>query len=173
MYNPNDPLCNPLAGGDPNSAACLADGAGLVCTVAGWPSATNPGGPGTGAPGGTFISPADGVTPVGPVLPVNLNTAAGIPGIVLPGLGGPAGTNAENSPAYPPLPNVNGSLPALVYQCDITLPGPTFITVACSDGDADCDQAKALTLAVPRRELLHLQSDRLFGYCRMSHRRRL
>ena len=148
-YNPNDPLCNPAAGGDHNSAACLADGQGLVCTVAGWPSASNPTGPASGPPGGTFISPADGVTPVGPVLPVNLNTAAGIPGIVLPGLGGPAGTNAANSPAYPPLPNVNGSLPALIYQCDITQPGDTYITVSCSDGDADCDQAKALTLACP------------------------
>ena len=143
-YNPNDPLCNPLAGGDPNSAACLADGAGLVCTVAAWPSASNPGGPLTGPPGGTFISPADGVTPVGPVLPVNLNTASGIPGIILPGLGGPAGTNAENSPAYPPLPNVNGSLPPLVYECDTLQPGPTYITVTCSDGDADCDQLKQI-----------------------------
>ncbi len=108
--------------------------------MAAWPSATNPSGPGSGAPGGTFISPADGVTPVGPVLPVNLNTASGIPGVILPGLGGPAGTNAANSPAYPPLPNVSGSLPPLVYQCDITKPGPTYITVTCSDGDAECDQ---------------------------------
>ena len=148
--NINDPNCNPAAGGDPNSDACLAgDFAGLVCTVAAWPSASNPGGPATGAPGGTFISPQDLTTPVGPILPVNLNLAAGIPGIVLPGLGGPAGTNAANSPAYPGLPNVNGSLPPLVYQCDTEQPGPTFITVSCSDGDAECDQAKFITLECP------------------------
>ena len=145
-YNPNDPLCNPLGGGDPNSAACQSNGAGLVCTVAAWPSATNPSGPGSGAPGGTFVSPADGVTQIGPVLPVNLNTASGIPGVILPGLGGPAGTNTANSPAYPPLPNVNGSLPPLVYRCDGALPGDTYITVTCSDGDADCDQQKLITL---------------------------
>ncbi len=148
--NINDPACNPAAGGDPNSVDCQAGVyAGLVCTVAGWPSASNPGGPGTGAPGGTFISPADGVTPVGPILPVNLNLASGVPGIVLPGLGGPAGSNAANSPAYPGLPNVNGSLPPLVYQCDTEQPGPTFITVSCSDGDAECDQSKFITLECP------------------------
>ena len=145
-YNSNDPACNPGFGGDPNSAACQ-DGshAGLVCTVV----ATETGS-GLSQLAGSFISPADGVTPVGPVLPVNLNTAAGIPGIVLPGLGGPAGTNAENSPAYPPLPNVNGSLPPLVYLCDSNFPGvPVSIVVGCSDGDADCDQAKQIIVSCP------------------------
>ncbi len=141
-YNPNDPLCNPAAGGDPTSAACLANGAGLVCTIV----ANETTG---GAFAGTFISPADGVTPVGPVLPVNLNTAAGIPGFILPGLGGPAGTNAENSPAYPPIPNLNGSLPPLVYVCDPSYPGAIAITVQCSDGDAECDQQKTIILSCP------------------------
>ena len=108
--NINDPSCNPGFGGDPNSAACQAgDFAGLVCTLVAIPAVT-------GDPGGNFISPSDGVTPVGPVLPVNLNLASGLPGVILPGLGGPAGTNAASSPAYPPLPNVNGSLPPLVYR---------------------------------------------------------
>jgi hypothetical protein len=141
-YNPNDPLCNPLAGGDPTSAACLAGGAGLVCTLAAIPTAS-------GTPGGTFISPLDQSTPVGPVLPVNLNTASGIPGIILPGLGGPAGTNAADSPAYPGLPNVNGSLPALQYQCDTALPGPVVMNLHCSDGDADCDQVKQMFVVCP------------------------
>ena len=141
--NINDPACNPAAGGDPNSADCQAGVyAGLVCTIVAVPSAS-------GSPGGTFISPQDGTTPVGPILPVNLNLAAGIPGIVLPGLGGPAGTNAANSPAYPGLPNVNGSLPPLVYQCDLGLPGAVFINLVCSDGDAECDQAKAISVVCP------------------------
>jgi hypothetical protein len=147
-YNPNDPLCNPLAGGDPNSAACLAAGAGLVCTIAALPSST------PGIPGGTFISPQDLTTPVGPVLPVNLNTASGIPGIILPGLGGPVTTSSQpsggapgNNPLYPGLPNVNGSLPPLYYSCDHALPGPAVINLHCSDGDAECDQNKQITVA--------------------------
>ncbi len=141
-YNPNDPLCNPAAGGDPTSAACLANGAGLVCTIV----ANETTG---GAFAGTFISPADGTTPVGPVLPVNLNTAAGIPGFILPGLGGPAGTNAADSPAYPPIPNLNGSLPPLTYVCDPSFPGAIAITVQCSDGDAECDQQKQIIIVCP------------------------
>ena len=137
--NSNDPNCNPLAGGNPNSPGCLAgDHAGLVCTLAAFPDAT------PGIPRGTFISPSDGVTPVGPVLPVNLNTASGVPGVILPGLGGPAGTNAANSPAYPPLPNVDGLLPPLYYQFDFTVPGPVTIQLVCSDGDLECDQTKAI-----------------------------
>ncbi|HSN82682.1 MAG TPA: calcium-binding protein, partial [Polyangiales bacterium] len=63
--NINDPVCNPSFGGNPNDPSCLAgDHAGLVCTIAAFPSAT------PGVPGGTFISPADGTTPVGPILPV-------------------------------------------------------------------------------------------------------
>ncbi|MGB8222354.1 MAG: hypothetical protein WCF10_07195, partial [Polyangiales bacterium] len=153
-YNPNDPLCNPAAGGSPTAPACLASGAGLVCTVAAWPSASNPGGPGT-APGGTFLSPLDQTTPVGPVLPVNLNTASGIPGLILPGLGGPAGTNqagplAGTNPIYPFSPTqLSGQLPPLQYLCDLLQPGPTYITVSCSDGDAECDQAKAIVLTCP------------------------
>ena len=142
--NINDPACNPAAGGDPNSVDCQAGvHAGLVCTIAALPSST------PGVPGGTFVSPADGVTLVGPVLPVNLNNAAGIPGFILPGLGGPAGSNAADSPAYPPIPNLNGSLPPLLYQCDITLPGPVTIALHCSDGDAECDQNKAITVECP------------------------
>jgi hypothetical protein len=154
-YNPNDPLCNPAAGGSPTSAACLSNGAGLVCTIAAWPSGTNPGGPATGAPGGTFLSPLDQTTPVGPVLPVNLNTASGIPGFILPGLGGPAGTNQEGplsggNAIYPFSPTqLSGQLPPLVYQCDPQQPGPTYITVSCSDGDADCDQQKTIILSCP------------------------
>ncbi|TFH28531.1 MAG: calcium-binding protein [Myxococcales bacterium] len=139
--NINDPACNSAWGGNPNSAECLAgDYAGLVCTISAVPSVT------PGVPGGTFINPADGVTPVGPVLPVNLNLVSGIPGIILPGMGGPAGTNAANSPAYPPLPNPNGSLPPLYYQCDLALPGSVVINVTCSDGDAECDQNKQTTV---------------------------
>ena len=139
--NINDPACSPIFGGDPNSVDCQAGVyAGLVCTIAAFPSST------PGVPGGTFISPADGVTPVGPVLPVNLNLASGVPGIILPGLGGPAGTNAADSPAYPPLPNANGSLPPLVYVCDQTIPGPVVIEATCSDGDAECDQNKQTTV---------------------------
>ena len=138
--NINDPACNPHFGGDPNSVDCQTGVyAGLVCTIAAIPTAT-------GIPGGTFISPADGVTLVGPVLPVNLNLASGVPGIILPGLGGPAGTNAANSPAYPPLPNANGSLPPLVYVCDAAIPGPVTINLDCSDGDAECDQNKQTTV---------------------------
>ena len=92
------------------------------------------------------------MTPVGPVLPVNFNIASGIPGIILPGLGGPAGTNAANSPAYPPLPNVNGSLPPLVYACDLGAIGTTYITLQCSDGDVGCDQAKILSRALQPRD---------------------
>ncbi|HSN81415.1 MAG TPA: PKD domain-containing protein, partial [Polyangiales bacterium] len=138
--NINDPFCNPAFGGNPNDPSCLAgDHAGLVCTIAAVPIAT-------GVPGGTFLSPADGATPVGPILPVNLNTASGVPGVILPGLGGPAGTNAENSPAYPGLPNVNGSLPPLVYVCDVAIPGQVLIDLHCSDGDLDCDQHKQVTV---------------------------
>ncbi len=141
--NINDPACNPAAGGDPNSVDCQAGVyAGLVCTIAAFPAAS-------GVPGGNFLSPLDGVTPVGPVLPVNLNLASGVPGIILPGLGGPAGTNAANSPAYPPLPNVNGSLPPLRYRCDPTTPGQVVINLDCSDGDAECDQNKQLQLICP------------------------
>ena len=143
--NINDPACNPGFGGDPNSADCQAGVyAGLVCTIV----ATETVG---GTPAGTFISPADGTTQVGPVLPVNLNLASGLPGIILPGLGGPAGTNAANSPAYPALPNVNGSLPPLVYECDtVNFPGvPVSIVVGCSDGDAECDQAKQIFVNCP------------------------
>jgi hypothetical protein len=155
--NINDPACNPLAGGDPNSVDCQAGVyAGLVCTISAWPSASNPGGPNTGPPGGTFISPQDLTTPVGPILPVNLNLASGIPGLILPGLGGPVTTSSEptggapgDNPLYPGLPNVNGSLPPLYYSCDLTQPGPTFILLQCSDGDAECDQAKLLTLICP------------------------
>jgi len=141
--NINDPVCNPALGGDPNDTDCQ-DGlhAGLVCTIVGIPSAS-------GVPGGTFISPLDGTTPVGPVLPVNLNTISGIPGFILPGLGGPAGTNAANSPAYPPAPNLNGSLPPLVYQCDLSLPGEVFVQLACSDGDAECDQGTQIIVTCP------------------------
>lgn len=140
--NINDPACNPALGGNPTSAGCLAgDHAGLVCTLAAFPAAT------PGVPGGTFISPQDGVTPVGPVLPVNLNTASGVPGIVLSGLGGPAGSNAANSPAYPPLPNVNGSLPPLYYRFDLALPGPATIQLVCSDGDLECDQTKEIDVS--------------------------
>ncbi|HSN81769.1 MAG TPA: hypothetical protein VLS88_04275 [Polyangiales bacterium] len=145
--NIQDPNCNSAAGGDPNSAACLAgDHAGLVCTIAAFPLALP-----LGALGGTFISPADGTTPVGPVLSVNLNTASGVPGVILPGLGGPAGTGAEDSPAYPGLPNVNGSLPPLIYQCAPTLPGPVIISLVCSDGDLECNQQKEvrITCGVP------------------------
>jgi len=139
--NINDPNCNPALGGDPNSTECLAgDHAGLVCTLVALPSGT------PGIPGGTFINPFDGVTPIGPVLPVNLNTVSGIPGIILPGLGGPAGTNASNSPAYPPLPNANGSLPPLYYLTDLAIPGPATISLHCSDGDAECDQNKEITV---------------------------
>jgi hypothetical protein len=136
--NINDPVCNPNLGGNPNAAECL-DGshAGLVCTLSAVPLAS-------GTPGGTFINPQDGVTPVGPILPVNLNLAAGIPGIILPGLGGPAGSNAENSPAYPGLPNANGALPPLIYLCDPAIPGGVAITLVCSDGDLDCDQSKQI-----------------------------
>jgi hypothetical protein len=138
--NINDSFCNPAFGGDPSDPNCLSgERAGLVCTLVAVPAAT-------GVPGGSFLSPSDGVTPVGPVLPVNLNTAAGLPGVILPGLGGPAGTNAENSPAYPPLPNANGSLPPLVYVCDQSTPGPVVIEVTCSDGDAECDQNKQATI---------------------------
>ncbi len=134
--NINDPACNAALGGDPNDPGCLAgDYAGLVCTTTAVPIVT-------GVPGGTFINPQDGVTPVGPVLPVNLNLAAGLPGVILPGLGGPEGTNAANSPAYPPAPNFNGSLPPLVYQCESGIPGSVVISVTCSDGDLDCDQQK-------------------------------
>ena len=69
--NINDSFCNPALGGDPNDPNCLSgERAGLVCTLVAVPLAT-------GVPGGTFLSPSDGVTPVGPVLPVNLNTASG------------------------------------------------------------------------------------------------
>jgi hypothetical protein len=143
--NINDPVCNPFLGGNPNAPECL-DGshAGLVCTIAAFPLALPP-----GTPGGTFISPADGTTPVGPVLPVNLNTTSGIPGLILPGLGGPAGTNAENSPAYPGLPSVSGALPPLVYRCDWSLVGPVVIYLVCSDGDLECDQSKQITVQCP------------------------
>jgi hypothetical protein len=143
--NITDPNCNPQLGGNPNNPACLAgDFAGLVCTLIALPSAT------PGVPGGTFISPLDQATPVGPVLPVNLNLASGIPGIILPGLGGPAGTDqAAPNPIYPPIPNVNGSLPPLQYQCDITLPGPTVINLTCSDGDLECNQVKNLVVECP------------------------
>ena len=145
-YNPNDPLCNPFAGGDPNSALCQdgVSASGLVCTLVAFPLSRPP-----GTPGGTFISPVDGVTQIGPVLPLNLNTAAGVPGIILPGLGGPAGTNAANSPAYPPLPNANGSLPPLVYRCDPSDVGPAIITLTCSDGDTECDQFKQISVQCP------------------------
>ena len=139
--NINDPACNSLFGGDPNSVDCQAGvHAGLVCTIAAIPFGT------PGRPGGTFLSPLDGVTPVGPILPVNLNLASGIPGVILPGLGGPAGTNAANSPAYPLLPNVNGSLPPLYYECDCAVGGLVLIDVHCSDGDAACDQNKQITI---------------------------
>lgn len=136
--NINDSFCNPALGGDPNDPNCLSgERAGLVCTLVAVPLAT-------GVPGGTFLSPSDGVTPVGPVLPVNLNTASGLPGVILPGMGGPAGTNAANSPAYPPVPNFNGSLPPLVYACDTLIPGSTVINLVCSDGDVECDQYKQI-----------------------------
>jgi len=134
-YNPHDPLCNPAAGGSPTDPACLANGGGLVCTLTATPFAF-----------GTFLSPQDGTTPIGPVIAVNLNTASGIPGIILPGLGGPAGTNAANSPAYPPIPNVNGQLPPLTYLCAAGLSGPVVMNLDCSDGDADCDQNKQITV---------------------------
>jgi hypothetical protein len=156
VYNPNDPLCNPLVpGGDPNSAECLAGGAGLVCTIAAIPLSS-------GVPGGTFISPNDLVTPVGPVLPVNLDTASGIPGIILPGLGGPVTTSSaptvpatgpvpgvNYNPLYPGLPNVNGQLPPLFYSCDLAQPGPVLINLDCSDGDAECDKNMQLLLTCP------------------------
>jgi hypothetical protein len=143
-YNPNDPLCNPAAGGDPNSAPCQdgVSATGLVCTIVAVPLAT-------GNPGGTFLSPLDGVTPIGPVLPVNLNTISGTPGIILPGLGGPVGTTSSPSggapgdnPLYPGLPNADGSLPPLIYQCDRSIPGSVFFNLTCSDGDLECDQQK-------------------------------
>ena len=141
--NINDPNCNPALGGDPNSAACLAgDYAGLVCTIVAFEGSG-------GTPAGNFINPQDGVTPVGPILPLNLNLASGLPGVILPGLGGPAGTNAANSPAYPPLPNVNGSLPPFEYECDPNFPGVHIISVTCSDGDAECDQTKQITISCP------------------------
>ena len=136
--NVNDPNCNPAFGGNPNDPSCLAGNhAGLVCTL----TATSAFDPTMTI--GTFISPADGVTPVGPILPVNLNTAAGIPGIILPGLGGPAGTPAADGPAYPPLPNTNGSLPPLIYMFGIL--DEATITLRCSDGDAECDQTKQIS----------------------------
>ena len=156
--NINDPACAPALGGDPSSASCQAgDHAGLVCTMVAFPAAT------PGVPGGTFISPQDGMTQVGPVLPVNLNTAAGVPGVILPGLGGPAGTNAANSPAYPPLPNVDGSLPPLVYRCDPALVGPAVINLVCSDGDAECDQSKQITVDCPGVDWFCFDPDECVG----------
>jgi hypothetical protein len=148
--NINDPDCNPLAGGDPNSVECLAgDHSGLVCTLA----AVSP----FFGPVGTFISPQDETTAVGPVLPINLNTAAGLPGVILPGLGGPASASGTNpsqpsggapgdNPLYPGLPNVNGSLPPLYYQFDLAVPGPVTIQLVCSDGDLECDQTKEISV---------------------------
>jgi hypothetical protein len=141
--NINDPACNLALGGDPNSVDCQAGVyAGLVCTISAIPLSL-------GTPSGNFLDPNDGVTPLGPVLPVNLNLAAMLPGVILPGLGGPAGTNAANSPAYPPPPNFNGSLPPLFYLCNTLEPGATVINLDCSDGDAECDQNKQLTIECP------------------------
>ena len=125
-----DPYCNAMLGGDPDSLDCLAgEHAGLVCTlaaIASWSS----------MPTGTFISPYDGVTPVGPLFPINLNTAAGFPGIVLPGLGG--------DPVDLPPPFQH--LPALPYECPPDGLGDVTIELVCGDGDEACVQRQQITI---------------------------
>jgi hypothetical protein len=94
---------------------------GLVCTLS--------------APGGTFVlkedipnPPLPAGTPVGNVLPINLNTVAGVPGVIIPGVD-------------------------ILYQCDVSTPGTTTIRVDCTDGDLECDKTQPYDIVCPGANL--------------------
>ena len=118
-FNPADPRCNPLVGGDPNDAECTnGTASGLVCTLTAT-SAAN------GALAGDFLDPTDGVSPLGPVVPLNLEDSLGDgSGVVVPGYDIP-------------------------YLCDPTFPGAVTLSVICSDGDAECDQSMTFEVVCP------------------------
>lgn len=119
VYNADDPRCDPEFGGDPSNPACQDGSAsGLVCTLYATSTAT-------GAAGGNFISPVDGVTPVGPSLAINLDEL------------GFAGTGVAAPGAD------------VLYECDPALPGSITMDVICGDGDPLCNRAEAMTVTCP------------------------
>ncbi len=119
VYNPDDPRCDPAFGGSPTSPACL-DGtaSGLVCTLTATPTAT-------AVPGGNFISPLDGTTPVGPSVAVNLDDF------------GLDGTGVA-------VPGVD-----VLYECDTAIPGSVTMDLICGDGDPVCNRVESMTVICP------------------------
>lgn len=149
-YNPADPRCNPAFGGgalcgdlipagqydcasceglsDDDANPCcqgldspeltLPAAAGHVCTLAAISLNGN-------KAAGSFISPVDEVTPVGPVIAVNLED------VYLDGTG------------------VTISGLDLRYRCDTNLGGTVLLNLDCTDGDDDCAQNQRLEIICP------------------------
>jgi hypothetical protein len=119
VYNPDDPRCDPAYGGSPLNTACQSgDASGLVCTLTATPTAT-------AVPGGSFVSPIDGVTLVGPSLALNLDDfALDGTGVAVPGAD-------------------------VLYECDPSIPGSVTVDLDCGDGDPMCNQLETITVICP------------------------
>lgn len=73
-------------------------------------------------PTGSFVIPDFQAT--GPTFVINLNQDAGVPDIIIPGLGG-------EEPDFPL------SIPRFAYECPAYGNGEVILELVCSDGDLD------------------------------------